>query len=251
MPQSINEPVFIYSLFIILIAGYIRGFSGFGASMIIVIGLSFFYPVAEIVPVILLLEIVASSFLLPKVFREVHWSSLSVLMAGVLIGTPIGVYLLSKLPDSIMRIAVSTVIMGLVLLLWRGFRLNKMPGKVLTVLTGAISGVVNGSAAIGGPPVILFYFSSPKGENISRASLIAFFLITDIIASGICALNDLTTVNTFWLTGFFIIPLLLGLALGSRSFFKTDPEIFRKRVLLLLLTMAMTTFGRSMFDFIR
>ncbi|MBU3914082.1 sulfite exporter TauE/SafE family protein [bacterium] len=243
MPVSI--PIIVYTLVIVLIAGYVRGYSGFGASMIIVVGLSLFYPLTDIVPAILLLEIIASSYLLPKVFRQVDWSSLSVLLIGVLVGTPLGVYLLSNLPDSIMRFAVSMIVIALIPLLWRGYSLKKMPGTKLTVFTGAISGIINGSAAIGGPPVILFYFSSPKGTDISRASLIAFFLVTDIMASGACAFNGLITVKTFWLAGISIIPLVIGLTLGSHSFFKTDPAIFRKRVLLLLLVMAITTLGRS------
>jgi len=241
----VSLPILVYTILIVLVAGYVRGYSGFGASMIIVIGLSLFYPITEIVPAILLLEIIASSYLLPKVFRQVDWSSLSVLLIGVLVGTPLGVYLLSNLPDSIMRSAVSIIVIGLIPLLWRGFSLKTMPGTKLTVFTGALSGIINGSAAIGGPPVILFYFSSPKGADISRASLIAFFLVTDIMASGACAFNGLITAKTFWLTGISIIPLVIGLTLGSRSFFKTDPEIFRRRVLLLLMVMAITTLGRS------
>ncbi len=243
MPVSL--PIFVYTIIVVLIAGYVRGYSGFGASMIIVVGLSLFYPITDIVPAILLLEIIASSYLLPKVFRQVDWSSLSILFVGVSIGTPLGVYLLSNLPDSIMRSAVSIIVIGLIPLLWRGFSLKRMPGTKLTVFTGALSGVINGSAAIGGPPVVLFYFSSPKGTDISRASLIAFFLVTDLIASGVCGFNGLITTKTFWLTGSFIIPLVIGLTLGSRSFFKTDPEIFRKRVLVLILFMAITTLGRS------
>lgn len=50
---------------------------------------------------------------------------------------------------------------------------------------GGISGLFNGSAAIGGPPVILFFFSSPTHAHVSRASLIAFFLGSDMIASGV------------------------------------------------------------------
>jgi uncharacterized protein len=238
-------PVFIYSFIVVLVAGFVRGYSGFGASMIIVVSLSLVLPVTEIVPVILLLEVLASSFLLPKVIDEVDWRSLYILLIGVTIGTPAGVYLLSNMSDRLMRATVSILIILLIPLMWKGFALAKMPGRLMTVLTGVFSGLINGSAAIGGPPVVLFYFSSPKGVNISRASLIAFFLVTDIFASGICALNGLVNEKTFYMTGIFIVPLIIGLALGSRSFLKTDPELFRKRVLLLLLFMTVTTVSRS------
>lgn len=243
MPESV--PITIYSFIVIFLAGYIRGYSGFGASMIIVIGLSLFFPIQKIVPAILMLEVLASSYLLPKVFKQVDWKSLSILLIGVFIGTPLGVYFLKTLPDKPMQAAVAIIVITLIPLLWRGFSLKQMPGKASTVGTGLISGVINGSAAIGGPPVVLFYFSSPKGTDISRASLIAFFLVTDIIGSGICAISGLIDVSTIITTGCFFIPLVLGLTLGSHSFFKTDPEIFRKRVLGLLAFMALTTLGKA------
>jgi len=238
-------PVLIYAVTIVLVAGFIRGYSGFGASMIIVIGLSLVFPVIDIVPVILLLEVSASFYLLPRVYKDVDWRSLSILFVGVAIGTPFGVYLLSTVSDNWMRLGVSVVVISLIPLLWKGYALKNMPGVKTTVLTGTLSGLINGSAAIGGPPVVLFYFSSPRGIGISRASLIAFFLITDVIAFAICAWNGLVTIKTFSLTGIFIIPLVIGLAAGSRSFFRTDPDLFRRRVLVLLLVMAVATLARS------
>ncbi len=234
-----------YSSAVVLLAGFIRGYSGFGASMIIVIGLSFVFPVATIVPVILILEILASSYLLPRVHREVDWPSLRVLLVGVAIGTPLGVYFLTAAPDRVMRAAISVLIIIVIPLLWKGFSLKKMPGAKTTLATGVFSGIINGSAAIGGPPVVLFYFSSPKGNDISRASLIAFFLMTDLIASGVCIWKGLVTQQTVFMVGLLVVPLVLGLTIGARSFFKTDPELFRKRVLGLLLFMALITFFRS------
>lgn len=236
----------VYSVLIVFIAGFIRGYSGFGASMIIVIGLSLVHPISDIVPALLIMEVLASGYLLPRIFKDIDWHSLLFLIVGISIGTPFGVYLLSTLPDHLMRLAVSIVVIILIPLLWSGFSLKTMPGKPLTILTGVISGIFNGGAAIGGPPVVMFYFSSPKSSHISRASLIAFFLVTDVIASGVCAANGLITDKTFYLLLLFTLPLFIGLNLGSRSYFKTDPELFRKRVLILLLLMASSTLLRSL-----
>lgn len=242
------DPIYtqIYALGIVFLAGFIRGYSGFGASVIIVIGLSLVFPVVEIVPVVLILEVLASGFLLPKVYQKVEWRSLSILLMGVVIGTLPGVYLLANLPDRIMRLAVSILVVILVPLLWKGVRLERTPGTLLTLTTGLFSGLFNGGAAIGGPPVVLFYFSSPTGADISRASLIAFFLVTDIIASSYCYFNGLISFATLKQTLIFIIPLVIGLFLGARFFFKSDLEVFRKRVLGLMLLLALATLVRSL-----
>jgi uncharacterized membrane protein YfcA len=61
----------------ILLAGIIRGYSGFGFSMTAVVSLSLVMPPPEAVPMILLLEVAASLWLLPRVWRQIDWKSLS------------------------------------------------------------------------------------------------------------------------------------------------------------------------------
>ena len=56
---------FIFLASVILLASFVRGFSGFGFSASSVSLLSFIIPPKEIVPIILLLEIVASFFMIP------------------------------------------------------------------------------------------------------------------------------------------------------------------------------------------
>mgnify|MGYP006301809683 FL=1 len=238
-------PLMLYGLAVVLAAGLVRGYSGFGASMIIVLGLSLILPASRIVPAVLLLEIIASAYLLPAVFKQVDWRSLRILLVGVVLGTPLGVYVLANLPDRWMRVAIAVLVIMLVPLLWKGVSWKREPGLLPTLSTGLVSGITNGSAAIGGPPVVLFYLSSPKGATISRASLIAFFLVTDIIAAIACAWSGLLSFETVQLSASLLIPLLIGLVLGARSFFKTDVNLFRKRVLALLLVMALVTLGQS------
>ena len=55
----------------------------------------------------------------------------------------------------------------------RGWAWKRMPGKPMTFATGVACGILNGAAAIGGPPVILLYLSSPAGVTVSRALIIA------------------------------------------------------------------------------
>lgn len=234
----------IFSYCAILFAGIIRGYSGFGFSMIAVVSLSLVMPPAEIVPVILLLEVVASLWLLPRVWRQIHWRSLSWLSLGVLIGTPAGVYLLTNISPNAMRAAIAVVVMVLVVLLWCGFSLKTIPGRGKTVITGLISGVLNGSATIGGPPVILFYLSTPTGAAVSRASLIALFFGTDILAFFICFSQGLVTSKTGMMCASSLIPLLLGLGVGNHFFSRGNTEAFRKKVLILLMALAVIVLVR-------
>jgi uncharacterized membrane protein YfcA len=236
----------IFSCVAILLAGVVRGYSGFGFAMIAVLSLSLFLPPAAVVPAILILEIAASLWLLPKVWKAVDWPSLGWILLGVLVGTPLGVYLLATVPEAAMRAAISVAVMILVVLLWRGVGFKAMPGRLVTTLIGLVSGVLNGGAAIAGPPVIIFYFSSPRTAAVSRASLIALFSATDVIALGNCLAQGLIRANTALLAVIFVVPLVAGIAIGSRAFVRTDEKTFRRRVLQLLLVLSAASLARAL-----
>ncbi len=78
--------------------------------MITVAGLSLLFPPAVIVPGVLLLEIVASSYLIADVWRKIDWPALLRLSVGMLLGTPAGVWLLGFLPEHLLKISIAVVV---------------------------------------------------------------------------------------------------------------------------------------------
>ena len=230
-----------YSIACVFGAAIVRGYSGFGFSLLAITALSLALPPAEIVPSIFMLEIAASLHLLPGIWRDIHWRSIGLLLLGCAVATPIGVQLLAHVPAAPMRIAISLFVIVVVALLWRGFALKTMPGLAATVATGAASGLFNGAFGIGGPPVILFFFSSPAGVAVGRASVIAYFLGTDTIGLAFLTQAELTTWATLWRFLTFLPPLLAGVWLGARGFKHADPEGFRRWVLRILVLLAALT----------
>lgn len=237
----------IVALAAVLTAAVIRGYSGFGFAMVAVTGMSLVMPPALVVPVVLLLEVVASIQLLPQVWRDIRWVSLRCLFAGSVASIPLGVFLLARLPETPMRVGISILVLATAILLARGFALKRMPGCKFTLGVGVLCGVFNGAAAIGGPPAILFYLSSPAGVSVSRASIIVYFLGIDMVTLAMAASRQLVTVQTLTLAAACLIPLIAGIALGSRIFKRIDQALFRRNVLYLLIALASAGLLRSLF----
>ena len=230
---------------VLAIAGVVRGFSGFGFSMVAVTALSLFRPPAEIIPMVLLLEISASLNLMVAVWREADWGSLVWLSMGMVVATPLGVLVLATVAPNPMRIVVSLLVLAAAIGLLSGWRMQRQPGPLATLATGALSGFLNGAASIAGPPVIVFYLSSPAAMHVSRASLIAFFLGCDIVALLVGGAYGLVTVHTWYRAACFLLPVAAGVFLGHRSFRRTRPETFRQLVLLLLIVLALAGLLRA------
>lgn len=236
-----------FSASAVFVASIIRGYSGFGFAMVAVTSLSLMLPPIQVVPTVLILEVLASINLVPHVWKDIDWFSLRWLLAGSIMATPFGVHLLATVPEAPMRISISLLVLAAAVLMLRGWAWQRMPGRILIFTIGAACGILNGAAAIGGPPVILFYFSSPAGVTVSRASIVAYFLGIDAMSLIMVSIQGLTTSKTLLTAGACLPPLILGIAVGRRIFTKANKESFRHHVLILLIILSISVLLRSIF----
>jgi uncharacterized membrane protein YfcA len=230
----------------VFLAAIVRGFSGFGFSLLSITGISLILPVAQIVPSIFLLEIAASINLIPGIWRDIHWRSLTWLMVGYVIGLPIGGYALIHAPEAPAQIVLGIFVIGTAILMLRGFHLARTPGAPASTGTGVASGVLNGAFGIGGPPVVLFYFSTPGAAAIGRASIIFFFLFTDLLGVGYFATQGIVTQQSFIQSLVWLPALLVGVWIGAHGFRKLNQEAFRRWVLVILIALALLGIGKAL-----
>ena len=243
------DPVsLIVTIMSVFVAGIIRGYSGFGFAMVAVTSMSLVLSPVQAVPMVLILEVLASIRLVPQVWKDIDWYSLRWLLVGSLFATPFGVYLLANIPELPMRISISLLVLVAAILLMRGWAWKNMPGRPLIFATGVGCGLLNGAAAIGGPPVILLYLSSPAGVTVSRASIIAYFLGIDGMSLAMASLQGLTTSNTMLTTAVCLPPLLLGIGIGSKMFINVDKDSFRHHVLVLLIVLSIAGLLRALIN---
>jgi uncharacterized membrane protein YfcA len=235
----------------IFLAAIVRGFSGFGFSLLSVTAISLLMPVRQIVPSIFLLEIAASLNLIPGIWREIHWRSLRWLMAGYVVGLPVGGYALINAPAAPVQLVLGVFVIGTATLMLRGFHLAATPRPPATTATGIASGVLNGAFGIGGPPVVLFYFSTPGAAAIGRASVIAFFLFTDLLGVAYFAGQGIVTTRSFVQFGFWLPALLIGVWIGAHRFRRMDQEAFRRWVLVILIALAVLGMAKAGLDLMR
>jgi uncharacterized membrane protein YfcA len=229
----------------ILLAAIVRGFSGFGFSLLSITAISLVMPVSEIVPSIFLLEVAASLNLVPGIWREIDWRSLRWLMLGYVIGLPAGTYALINAPADPAQILLGLFVIATATMMLRGFRLKRTPGPAVSTATGAASGVLNGAFGIGGPPVVLFYLSAPGAAAIGRASIIFFFLFTDLLGVGYFAAQGLVTQQSFVQFVFWMPTLLIGVWIGAHGFRRIDQVTFRRWVLVILIGLAVLGMAKA------
>ena len=121
MTASVSAIELAVGLGAALLAGLVRGFSGFGSAMILTPALSALYGPAAAVPLGMALEIFVTVPLLPGAAGLVEWRRIGALSLAASAAVPLGAWLLLNLPATPMRIAISAVIIGFVAINAFGF----------------------------------------------------------------------------------------------------------------------------------
>ena len=248
LPDNANAMSLLLSSGVVLFAGFVRGLTGFGFSALCVSCLSVFLPPAQVVPALFVLEILASLSLLKSCWPDVHWSWLRVLAWGNVVFIPLGVLTQQSLPPDQMRLLLAVIILGIALAQLRGLRPHGEPGWALQWGTSIFSGWLNGLAAIGGIAVAMVFNQTRLAPAVMRASLVVFFLFTDLFALlcllglstlGIvpASLQDISGPTAFWSVA-WLPAMLLGIWLGHRQSLRISAARFRRGVQLLLVVIA-------------
>ena len=229
-----------YVIFIVFIASIIRGFNGFGFSAICISGFSFILPAIEIVPIILALEVVISIFMVPYIWNKIDWRFVFKILLGIIIGSPIGLYLLKYLNPQTTHLSVCLLVIFFSILLMKGFSNQKINNNYGKFFTGIISGALNGLTTLGGMPVALFLLITSIQPAVIRGSLAALFFLTDIYAFVLSFFSGIVDMTTIYRVIPLIIILPLGVFIGNKFFVKSKEETYRKVVFYFLIIISIT-----------
>ncbi len=246
MIAGLALPLLSVCLLVVFFAALVRGYSGFGFSALTIASLSILIPPTQIVPVILLVEIVAGISMLPSVWRHIDWRQLRLIGLGSVIATPIGLALLSGLSSQTMRILISLLILIAAGVIWLGFQVRT--GHKASAITGAgmVSGVMNGAAGVGGLPLVVFFLSKAESATTARGTLITFLILLDIYTCALATTQGMISVDVVELAAVFLIPVGIGTFLGNRHFLRSPPESFRRIALLMLVLISGGSLMRSL-----
>jgi uncharacterized membrane protein YfcA len=230
----------------VFVGALIRGFTGFGFGISATPLLVLLFPPAEIVPAILILEVLAGAQIYLRTRGHVDWKLLIPTFVGALVGIPIGTLALDLLTSSTMRLIIGVAVLLAATLLVSGFRFRARPPRWLCGGLGILAGVGSGAAGIPGPPVIALFLASPVSIAIGRASLSAFFLCVATISSASATWRGLMTLESVVLGALLMAPLLIGNHFGDKLFAKVDERTFRRVALFLLFAIGVSTIVRGL-----
>ena len=223
--------------FATLVAAFVRGYSGFGYSAMVIAAASLVTNPLNFVAVVIVAEMLMTAQAWRGVGPDVDWKRVRWLLLGAVVGLPLGLWALTAISEDAARAVISGYVLVMCLVLLAGWQLAAEVGPRGTLAAGLVSGLAN-APGMGGLPVAAFFAAQPISASVFRATLVAYFPILDLYSAPLYFMHGLITWDTLW-ASLLVLPLtFLGNWLGGRHFFNTDPQDFRRFAILLLAGLA-------------
>lgn len=231
-----------------LVAGYIQGISGFAFGLIATSLWAWTIEPQLVVPTVIFGSFLGQAVSIHSVRQEIRWSRVWPLLAGGLVGVPLGAALLPQLDVTTFRVGVGAVLVVYCSLLLAGARLPALrgAGRVADLAAGLGSGVMGGASALSGPPMTLWCAMRGWSRDEQRASYQTFFIVTHAFTMAMYVGNGVInrhSVQLFWLVG---PPILLSAWLGSRGYRRLSDARFTRLLLVLLLASGLSLVSVSL-----
>jgi len=188
---------------------------------------------------------------LPLAWRHVQWRPVFWLVVGMTVCTPLGLATLAFLSADAARLVIGLLIFASITLLARGVRLPERPPPWITILVGAVSGVMNGIAAMAGPPAVVYFLALQHPPRVMRASTITYFTLTAIAALIPLSWQGLATRETALWALIALPALVAGQWLGTRGFQRSSARTHRRVALLTLGILATLLTSRALLALLR
>lgn len=204
-----------------MLASFVRATSGFGYALIATPLLTLVFDAKSVVVMNIILGSATNILVLYHMRKHIDLKRAAFISLGSVFGIPIGVYLLSQLEPSIIKLAIAALVIpfSVILLLGHSHRFSR--DTLGCGLAGFMSGILTASTSLGGPPVVLFLLNQGLPPDRFVGTLAAYFMFSSLTSIG--AFSSLGMINSDLLIKVAI--LLPALILGSYAGIRVLPKI--------------------------
>lgn len=231
---------------ILLLATFVRTTLGFGEALVAVPLLALIIPIQVAAPVAVMISITVAAAILVQDWRHVHLRTATWLIVSTVIGTPLGLLLLTRVPGSFVKAGLGLVIAAFALYGLLRRELVVLKDDRLVWAFGFIAGVLGGAYGMNGPPLVIYGALRGWSAQRFRATLQGYFLIASMMVMAGYWLSGLWTVGV---THYYLASLpgvAIAMFLGRLVISRMDTRAFMRWVNLALIGVALMLLAESL-----
>ncbi|MDB4476317.1 sulfite exporter TauE/SafE family protein [bacterium] len=212
----------------LLLASLLRAFTGFGFALAAMPVLGLFVAPTEAVVITAGLTLGTSLLSVHRFWPDAPKRPLLPILLFSIAGTAVGAQLLEQISVAQFQLWIGLGVIGACAVLTFYHPSPRAPKWGVPIMTGLLSGLMNGAFAIPGPPVIVFAMATQGEARHSRAMLLTYFMLAAVIALSVFALSGYLTFRSLWMFVLGMPAMLIGDRLGHALFARFGTLLYRR-----------------------
>ena len=228
-----------YFAVIITLSCFVQAVAGFGLPMIATSVLVALFGIRATVPLMAIIVLELQLLMVVRYHTALNIQTVWRIWAAAVLGIPIGILFLSRIPE-----AITITLLGLILIFYVLYSIFNFPVPALknpnwAYFFGFLSGMGGGAYNMAGPSIIIYADTQRWEPRLFKGNLQGFFLLISVVAILTHSLSGNVTGDVLQKSLFAIPFVLVGALAGFYLDRFINSAVFRKIVLGLLLILGL------------
>lgn len=234
MLESLSLTQLILAALIIVVAFFVRGIAGFGSGLIAIPLLANMLPLSVVVPLVGLLDYLASTSHGVKHRQAISWGDIFPLLPFTLTGVATALYLFHTVDADLLRKALG----GFIVLYAFYTLLSSGPGfygkRWWAIPAGAFGGLIGTLFGTGGPFYVIYMRLRHLDKTAFRATIAVVFLIDGSSRILGYFFSGFYTGDTMYLLAAALPIMIIGMYIGGHVHTSISQRTFQRAIGILL-----------------
>jgi uncharacterized protein len=232
---------------VIFAASIMEALTGFGSGIIALPFLAVLIGIKTAVPMIMVISVVFTSYMLALNFKKVAWKEYFTIIGFVALGLPVGIYIFSAFDEKNLKLFLGLFIIVFSLRALIKIKFPHQPANlraygIFQRIMLFMGGIVQGAFATGGPLIVIYSADKIKEKSSFRATMCVVWLtLNTILLTKNFIVGGIMTKHVFVLVAgafpFFVAGSLIGLKLHK----KVSLRVFTLLINIVLMAAGITT----------
>lgn len=233
----VPEPTALILIGVILfLASFSRAALGFGDALIAMPLLALVVPIKDLAgPLVALASALNAFLILVRDWRSLEFRQAAGVIGLALVGIPLGVWLLQKGDDRILKGVLGTVVLGFAVWSLRNPALPELKSRGWEVPFGLSAGLLGGAYNTAGPPLVIYAALKRWPPEVFRVILQTYFLPAGLLIVALHGYHGRMTQDVLKVFAMILPAIAVGFFTGRRLADRIPEERFRKIVYIVLL----------------
>lgn len=222
------------------VAGFIRGFTGFGGPLFLLPILNFFMLPAMSATIVVWVDVFANIRLVPDARHESSLSIVAPMVLGTVIAMPLGaLFLLHGDPETTKRVIGGAILFAAIALA-TGWRYRRELGRAGFGAVGAAGGLVMGATAIGALPALVLNGGKHTARQ-NRANFVIWLFFAELLFLVLVSFGKTLGQREVVIVAILVPIYLVGAYVGIVLHRRVSDRTVRRAVLAVIFVIAFTS----------